>query len=110
MRGSIFNILSYKIARDIRYDLFWYLVRKDAAFFDERKTGDMLSRIASDVEVLQDGLSTKRSPCIASPATRPNVNPSTIKGRRKMEKGKVNENQPPPATWIRPSCMSRRSP
>jgi len=49
IRGAIFNIMSYKIARDIKYDLFWYLVRKDISFFDERKTGDILSRIPTDV-------------------------------------------------------------
>ena len=51
-RGRIFNLMSYKIARDIKYDLFWYLVRKDVTFFDEKKTGDILSRISSDVAVL----------------------------------------------------------
>lgn len=61
MRGAIFNMMSYKIARDIKYDLFWYLVRKDVTFFDEKKTGDILSRISSDVAVLQDGLSTNVS-------------------------------------------------
>ena len=60
-RGRIFNLMSYKIARDIKYDLFWYLVRKDVTFFDEKKTGDILSRISSDVAVLQDGLSTNVS-------------------------------------------------
>lgn len=53
--------MSYKIARDIKYDVFWYLVRKDISFFDERKTGDILSRISQDVQVLQDGLSTSIS-------------------------------------------------
>jgi len=61
VRGAIFNIMSYKIARDIKYDVFWYLVRKDISFFDERKTGDILSRISQDVQVLQDGLSTSIS-------------------------------------------------
>ena len=48
-RGAIFNIMSYKISRNLKYDLFWYLIRKDITFFDERKTGDILSRISTDV-------------------------------------------------------------
>jgi len=60
-RGATFNLMSFKIARDIKYDLYWYLVRKDVTFFDEKKTGDILSRISADVAVLQDGLSTNVS-------------------------------------------------
>lgn len=52
-RGAIFNIMGYKVGRDIKYDLFWYLIRKDVTFFDEKKTGDVMSRIASDVETVQ---------------------------------------------------------
>jgi len=52
-RGAIFNIMGYKVGRDVKYDLFWYLIRKDVTFFDERRTGDVMSRISSDVETLQ---------------------------------------------------------
>ena len=52
-RGAIFNIMGYKVGRDIKYDLFWYLIRKDITFFDEKRTGDIMSRISSDVETLQ---------------------------------------------------------
>lgn len=61
MRGSIFNITSFAIARDIRYDLFHSLIRKDVGYFDETKTGELLSRMASDTEVVQAGLSVNFS-------------------------------------------------
>jgi len=32
----------------IRYDLFFFVINKDVAYFDETKTGDILSRISSD--------------------------------------------------------------
>jgi ABC-type multidrug transport system fused ATPase/permease subunit len=37
------------------------LINKDIAFFDETKTGEILSRISSDTGVIQDGLSTNIS-------------------------------------------------
>lgn len=61
IRGSLFNITSFGIARDIRYDLFYALIRKDVGFFDETKTGELLSRMSSDTEVVQAGLSVNFS-------------------------------------------------
>lgn len=37
------------------------MLKKDVAFFDVYKTGDMLSRISSDTTVVQDGLGTNIS-------------------------------------------------
>lgn len=61
IRGTVFNSLSDRIAKRMRYDLFFYLINKDVEFFDENKTGDILSRMSSDVGVIQDGLSTNIS-------------------------------------------------
>jgi ABC-type multidrug transport system fused ATPase/permease subunit len=36
-------------------------MKKDVAFFDVNKTGDILSRISSDTAVVQDGLGTNIS-------------------------------------------------
>lgn len=41
--------------------MFYFLINKDVEFFDETKTGDILSRISSDTSVIQDGLSTNIS-------------------------------------------------
>ena len=61
IRGTVFNTMSEKIAKEVRYDLFYFILHKDVAFFDETKTGDILSRISSDTSVIQDGLSTNIS-------------------------------------------------
>jgi len=61
IRGATFNIISEKIAKQLRYDLFYFLINKDVSFFDEIKTGDILSRMSSDTEVVQNGLSTNIS-------------------------------------------------
>ena len=57
IRGFIFAISTAGISHDLKYDLFHSLLRKDVAFFDENKTGDLLSRMASDTQVVQNGLS-----------------------------------------------------
>ena len=52
IRGAIFNTMSEKIAKTLRYDLVYFLMNKDVGFFDENKTGDILSRITSDTAVV----------------------------------------------------------
>jgi ABC-type multidrug transport system fused ATPase/permease subunit len=52
IRGTTFNQMSEKIAQEVRYDLFYFILHKDVAFFDETKTGDILSRISSDTAVV----------------------------------------------------------
>jgi len=61
IRGTTFNVISERIAQHLRYDLFMNLVNKDVGFFDKNKTGDLLSRISSDTEVVQNGLGTNIS-------------------------------------------------
>lgn len=51
-RATVFNTMSEKIAQELRYDLFYFLAHKDVAFFDETKTGDILSRISSDTTIV----------------------------------------------------------
>ena len=61
LRATTFNGISERIAMRIKYDLFFFVINKDVAYFDETKTGDILSRISSDTSVIQDGLSTNVS-------------------------------------------------
>jgi len=56
VRGTTFNTMGEKIARDIRYDLFYFTINKDVGFFDENKTGAILSRISADTSIIQEGL------------------------------------------------------
>lgn len=61
IRGQTFNTISERIAYQLRYDLFYFLINKDVRFFDEMKTGDILSRISSDTAVVQNALGTNIS-------------------------------------------------
>ena len=42
------------------------MIRKDIGFYDEHKTGDLVSRLNSDIQVIQDSLSTNISMFIRS--------------------------------------------
>lgn len=82
MRSAIFNILSERIARNLRFDFMKSILEKDIEFFDSARTGDigksivnssfcrwfinlkyflLVSRLNSDITVVQDCLSTNAS-------------------------------------------------
>lgn len=66
LRSYTFNILAEKISRNLRRDFFHSIISKDIGFFDERRTGDLLSRITSDTQVIQDTLATNASMFVRS--------------------------------------------
>ncbi|MFN3757840.1 MAG: ABC transporter ATP-binding protein [Algoriphagus aquaeductus] len=57
-RVLLFAWVSERSMRDIRSDLYSRLVRLPMSFFDKRRTGELISRITSDVSQLQDTFST----------------------------------------------------
>jgi ATP-binding cassette subfamily B protein len=66
---ELLNGLSRKIERDLRGDLFDHLVRMPAAFYDEWRTGDLMSRTTNDVLAVRQ---------VAGPAIMYLVNTTTI--------------------------------
>ena len=42
--------LNSRFGQDLRLDLFSEIMRKDVEFFDSRKTGDLISRLNTDVQ------------------------------------------------------------
>ena len=70
IREVIFGVTSQRVGRSLRSKLFKTILNKDMAFYDSFKTGDMLSRLGSDTQVVQDGLTTNvamlvKAACIA---------------------------------------------
>lgn len=57
-RVWLFALVSERSMRDIRMSLYTRLVRLPMSFFDKRRTGELISRITSDVSQLQDTFST----------------------------------------------------
>ncbi len=56
-RVWLFSLVSEKSMRDIRMALYSRLVRLPMTFFDQRRTGELISRITADVSMLQDTFS-----------------------------------------------------
>ena len=56
-RVWLFSLVSEKSMRDIRHSLYDRLVRLPMTFFDQRRTGELISRITADVSMLQDTFS-----------------------------------------------------
>lgn len=53
-RYYLFTIVGERVVTDLRLSLYRSLVRQEIGFFDERRTGELVSRLASDTSVLQN--------------------------------------------------------
>jgi len=56
-RVWLFALVSERSMRDIRLSLYSRMVRLPMTFFDKRRTGELISRITTDVSMLQDTFS-----------------------------------------------------
>ncbi len=48
------HILAHRIERDMRRDFFYHLQKLSFGFFDERKTGDIMSRVTNDISKVNE--------------------------------------------------------
>ena len=48
LRDLAYGVSSERIGKVVRERFYESILKKDTAFFDERKVGDMLSRLTSD--------------------------------------------------------------
>ncbi|KAK6053834.1 hypothetical protein COOONC_08660, partial [Cooperia oncophora] len=58
LRGGTFTYATALVSRQIKLDLFRSLVRQEIAFFDTTKSGETVSRISSDCQVMATNIST----------------------------------------------------
>lgn len=49
--------VSHKVEYELRRDLFAHLTRLDQAFFREQRTGDLMTRMSSDINIVRDATS-----------------------------------------------------
>jgi ABC-type multidrug transport system fused ATPase/permease subunit len=54
LQGELFVRVSVSILNKVRDDLFWAIMCKDTKFFDSNKTGELLSALTADCEVIQN--------------------------------------------------------
>lgn len=60
-RAYSFNVAGERVVARLRANLYDALMRQEVAFFDERRTGELTSRLASDTTVLQNAVTTNIS-------------------------------------------------
>jgi ABC transporter fused permease/ATP-binding protein len=60
-RYVLFTVAGERIVARLRHDAYAKLLEQEIAFFDEHKTGDLTSRLASDTTVLQNAVSVNLS-------------------------------------------------
>ena len=60
-RAWLFTVAGERIVARLRRDLFSALLRQETAFFDERRTGELTSRLAADTTVLQNAVTVNIS-------------------------------------------------
>jgi ABC transporter fused permease/ATP-binding protein len=61
LRFALFTISGERVVARLRGDLFARVMEQDIAFFDERKTGELTSRLAADTTVVQNAVSVNIS-------------------------------------------------
>ncbi|QRO02921.1 ATP-binding cassette domain-containing protein [Archangium violaceum] len=61
LRFYLFTTAGERVVTQLRQDLFASLMGQEVAFFDERKTGELTNRLASDTTVLQNTVSVNIS-------------------------------------------------
>ncbi|CAF3367528.1 unnamed protein product [Rotaria socialis] len=57
LRGFIFSITSANLIQRLRNTLFTSIVKQDIEFFDETKTGEITSRLSSDITTVGEAVS-----------------------------------------------------
>ncbi len=60
-RAYLFGAIGQKVVSQLRKSLYSSLVRREVAFFDRERVGDLVSRLGSDTLMVQDAVSLKLS-------------------------------------------------
>lgn len=60
-RSVYFGIIGQNVVNDLRKKMFDSIVNQEVTFFDQAKTGDLISAISSDAVLVQDAISVKLS-------------------------------------------------
>ena len=60
-RGWLYVLAGQRLVARLRCDLFRALTIQEIAFFDKNRTGDLISRLSSDTQVIQDAVTVNVS-------------------------------------------------
>ncbi|MCA9514755.1 MAG: ATP-binding cassette domain-containing protein [Myxococcales bacterium] len=69
LRHYMMSWLGHRVVADLRHRTFEHLLRFPPGFFHERKTGELTSRLTSDIEALQSSVGSELSMALRSALT-----------------------------------------
>ncbi|XP_020095733.1 ABC transporter B family member 25-like isoform X1 [Ananas comosus] len=69
LRSWLFNSASERVVARLRKDLFSHLINQEIAFFDVNMTGELLSRLSVDTQVIKNAATTNLSEALRNIAT-----------------------------------------
>ncbi|KAG8061039.1 hypothetical protein GUJ93_ZPchr0003g18411, partial [Zizania palustris] len=69
LRAWLFNSASERVVARLRKDLFSHLVNQEIAFFDVTRTGELLSRLSEDTQIIKNAATTNLSEALRNVTT-----------------------------------------
>lgn len=69
LRAWLFNSASERVVARLRKNLFSHLIQQEIAFFDVTRTGELLSRLAEDTQIIKNAATTNLSEALRNLAT-----------------------------------------
>eukprot|EP00474_Spongospora_subterranea_P008802 CRZ09260.1 hypothetical protein [Spongospora subterranea] len=69
LRGFLFSLSGERIVARIRKQLFYSCIRQDISMFDQTRTGELVSRLASDTSVLNNAITSNLSKALQMVST-----------------------------------------
>lgn len=61
LRSYYFGVIGQRVVATLRRELFESVLLQEVSFFDERRTGDLVSRLHADTQLIQDAVSLRLS-------------------------------------------------
>uniref|UniRef100_A0A1J3DCP9 ABC transporter B family member 27 n=1 Tax=Noccaea caerulescens TaxID=107243 RepID=A0A1J3DCP9_NOCCA len=69
LRSWLFNSASERVVARLRNDLFKHLMNQEIAFYDVTKTGELLSRLSEDTQIIKNAATTNLSEALRNVTT-----------------------------------------
>ncbi|KFK33212.1 hypothetical protein AALP_AA6G345200 [Arabis alpina] len=69
LRSWLFNSASERVVARLRKDLFKHLMNQEIAFYDVTKTGELLSRLSEDTQIIKNAATTNLSEALRNVTT-----------------------------------------
>ncbi|KAK2989330.1 hypothetical protein RJ640_015041 [Escallonia rubra] len=69
LRAWLFSFASERVVARLRKDLFSHLIYQEIAFYDVTRTGELLSRLSEDTQIIKNGATTNISEALRNLST-----------------------------------------